>query len=430
LKFNILKSLLIVCLSAGIFGCSTSGQLVMDLMSSPGLYSETDVDPFADYSKVSEAPVLDVLYATNRAPVNIGSKERFYENERGRYLRLGQAKVTIGDKNTTWDDLRKFSVIKGSTKKFPLKVREVHEFGILHTSYSMLEEEGTLPGADTASKEFVATVNERLKKSKLKDIIIYIHGFKVNFDNPILITSEFSHYLANQGVFIAFAWPSTPKRNLAYFKDVETASYSARHLRLLIEYLHKNTDAENINIIAYSMGTRVAIITLHELRLKYDYAGAQGLKDASRIGQIFLVGSDFDRGLFGNYLADGILDVLDQFNLYMSGKDSALNISRIMLRRKRLGQARDSDLDPRVIEFLKDQRELNGIDVTDAEGSQWGNGHSYFRKSPWVSSDIIITLFLKGTPEERGLIQKDDGIWVFPPDYIQSIKNKVAEARK
>jgi len=69
LKFNILKSFLIICLSLGLYGCSSSGQLVMDLMISPGIYSETDIDPFADYSRVSESPVLDVLYATNRAPV-------------------------------------------------------------------------------------------------------------------------------------------------------------------------------------------------------------------------------------------------------------------------------------------------------------------------------------------------------------------------
>ncbi len=429
MKFNIYKSFLFLCLSAGISGCSTSGQLVMDLMSSPGIYSETDIDPFADYSKVSESPVLDVLYATNRAPVEESSKERFYENERSVYLRLGQAKVTIGDEDTTWADVREFSVLKGSTKRFPLKVREVYEFGILHTSYSRLEKERSLPGADSASKEFVAIVNERLKKSKLKDIIIYIHGFKVNFDNPILITSEFSHYLADQGVFIAFAWPSTPKKKLAYFKDIETANYSARHLRLLMEYLHRNTDAENINIIAYSVGTRVALKALHEIRLKYGYAGAEWFKDDLKIGQIFLVGSDFDRGLFGNYFEDGILDVSDQLNLYISGKDSALNMSRFMLRRKRLGQARDLDLDPAVIEFLRNQRELNGIDVTDAEGSQWGNGHAYFRKSPCVSSDIILTLLLNGTPEKRGLIQRDDGIWFFPPDYIQTIQDEVAKAK-
>ena len=83
--------LLHVGMSAAISGCSSSGQLVIDLMSPPGIYSETDIDPFADYSKISEAPVLDVLYATNRSPVEENSKERFYENERGRYVRLGRA---------------------------------------------------------------------------------------------------------------------------------------------------------------------------------------------------------------------------------------------------------------------------------------------------------------------------------------------------
>ena len=101
-----------------------------------------------------------------------------------------------------------------------------------------------------------------------------------------------------------------------------------------------------------------------------------------------------------------------------------------MFRRRRLGQTRDSDAHPKVIEYLKNHTELVGIDVTNAEGSQWGNGHSYFRKSPWVSSDIILTLFLKGTPEERALVQRDDGIWFFPPDYIQSIQDEVAKAKR
>jgi esterase/lipase superfamily enzyme len=430
MKFNILKLFLIVCLGLGLTGCCSSGPLRMDLMSSPGIYSEASIDPFADYSKVLESPQFDVLFATNRAPLQEGSKERFYENKRGDYLRLGQAKVMIADEGITWSDLRKFSVLKGSTKKFPLQVKEVNEFGILHTSYSRLEKAGSLPGADAASKEFANIINERLKISALKDIIIYIHGYKVNFDNPILIASEFSHYLANRGVFIAFAWPSTPKKNLAYFKDIETANYSARYLRLLIEYLHRNTDAEHINIIAYSMGTRVAIKTLHEIRLKYDYAGAEDLNDASRIGQIFFAGSDFDRGSFRNYFEDGILDVSDQLNIYLSGKDSALNLSRFLLRRKRLGQTSDSGMDPNVVEFLKNHTELAGIDVTEAEGSQRGNGHSYFRSSPWVSSDILLTLFLKVSPEKRELIQREDGIWTFPSDYIQSIKDEVAESRK
>ena len=47
-----------------------------------------------------------------------------------------------------------------------------------------------------------------------------------------------------------------------------------------------------------------------------------------------------------------------------------------------------------------------------------GNGHAYFRKSPWVSSDILMTLRHGLGPAERGLEQRDDSpVWRFPRDY-------------
>ena len=412
-----------------IAGCSSSGPITMDLMNSPGIYSEVGIDPFDDNARIGERTELTVLYATNRAPVEEGSKskERFYDNNRGSYLYLGEAKVKVGDDKTTWSDLKEYSLLKNSTKRFPLQVKEVHEFGILPTSYSRLEKRLSPEDDERPGKEFAAAINAQLKDSKLKDVVIYIHGFKVNFDNPIIVTSELSHFHGNQGAFIAFAWPSTPKKNIAYFKDVETANHSARQLRLLIEYLHANTDAEHINIIAYSMGTRIAIKTLHDLRLKYDYIEGEALRDASRIGQVFLVGSDFDRDIFGDYFEDGITDLQDQMNIYMSEKDSALGMARFVFGYNRLGQTASMNLDGNAVRYLEKQKDLVLIDVTSAEGATKGNGHAYFRQSPWVSSDIIITMYFKATPEKRKLIQNEQGIWSFRPEYIQDIKDAKEE---
>jgi esterase/lipase superfamily enzyme len=173
------------------------------------------------------------------------------------------------------------------------------------------------------------------------------------------------------------------------------------------------------------MGTRVVIKALHELRLKYNYSDIQILKDRSLIGQVFLVGSDFDRDSFDDCLQDGLLDISDQVNLYLSGTDKALGMSRLMLGRNRLGQTDTLYLDENEVKFLNNTRELVVIDVTGAQGAQEGSGHAYFRKSPWVSSDILITMYENATPEQRKLTQKEDGIWTFSPDYIQSIKDEL-----
>ena len=72
---------------------------------------------------------------------------------------------------------------------------------------------------------------------------------------------------------------------------------------------------------------------------------------------------------------------------------------------------------------LQQRQELIFIDVTDAESATTGNGHAYFRKSPWTSSDILMTLMHDLKPDERGLVRSEDiPIWTFPPDYIRRLR--------
>jgi len=76
-----------------------------------------------------------------------------------------------------------------------------------------------------------------------------------------------------------------------------------------------------------------------------------------------------------------------------------------------------------VVEYLRKYRELIFIDVTNAQSAAGGNGHAYFRKSPWVSSDVLMTLMHNRQPNERGLVQSTDILaWTFPPDYIQVLR--------
>jgi hypothetical protein len=68
------------------------------------------------------------------------------------------------------------------------------------------------------------------------------------------------------------------------------------------------------------------------------------------------------------------------------------------------------------------------IDVTDAEGASTGNGHGYFRNSPWASSDILMMLMYGLTPEQRGLqLKANMPVYEFPPDYIERLWAAIAE---
>ena len=68
------------------------------------------------------------------------------------------------------------------------------------------------------------------------------------------------------------------------------------------------------------------------------------------------------------------------------------------------------------------------INVTAAEDSLTGNGHRYLRKSPWVSSDILMTLKFNLKPNERGLVQTEgQAVWAFPADYISRLTAALQE---
>ena len=149
----------------------------------------------------------------------------------------------------------------------------------------------------------------------------------------------------------------------------------------------------------------------------------------TKIGNVILAGSDFDREILGMYLQDGLLDIMKSFTIYMSGSDKALGMSKFLFQRQRLGQIGKDDLiKPAALEFFEKNKNLVIVDVTNAASADTGNGHAYFRKSPWVSSDLLMTFMYDLPPEGRGLVAREDTpIWTFPEDYIEQLRTRLIE---
>jgi esterase/lipase superfamily enzyme len=428
-KFRFLSPYKIVCagflilvLIAGLTACSTKKLNEINLMPAPDIYKDGAVDPFSDTNPIEKIPYNGILYATDRSPA--GGNDHFYKNKRGNLLRLGFARIKIGKKDITWEEARRISLLKNRAEAYPLKVTEVEELGILDRSITVF----TPPDLITEklyqpAERFSELVNEKLKLSQRKDIYIYVHGYKVVFENPVLVATELWHFLGYEGVFIAYAWPSTPK-TLAYVSDAETAALSSHFLQIFLQYLAEETDAENIHIIGYSAGTRVVISAMAQLAMLNANQDKAAIQRKLRIGHVILTASDFDRQLFGIQLVKGLLKVPKTLTVYVSESDSALGFSGWLFGRERLGQMwKDRKLPDIAANYLQQRQELIFIDVTDAEAATTGNGHAYFRKSPWTSSDILMTLMHDLRPYERGLVRSEDiPIWSFPPDYIRRLR--------
>jgi len=420
----------VVCVASllMIAGCAGVPVDQVDLMPAPDVYGDGLINPLPENDPIEKIPYKGILYATDRRPAGEDDTERYYVNDRGQFVRLGVARVTLAEKQFEWDFARKVSMLKTRSDKFPIKISSVEEWGLLSSTVPYWADIDLMfpenPPPD-ATRRFTDAINAQLALSKKKHVYIYVHGFKVVYENPVLIASELWHFMGYNGVFIAYAWPSTPSA-FAYIKDSDTSGGYARNFRLLLEAIAEQTDVEQIHVIGYSNGTRLVTRALEQLALINQGKTAEEIYEKLHIHDVILVGSDLDRGVFHSYLSDGLLNVQKHLTIYMSKSDKALGMAQFLTRRQRVGQMFGGDggeMKPwgrkALVEYA-DQISL--INVTNAEGAEGGNGHGYFRNSPWASSDILMTLYYGLTPKQRGLVDEEGlPMYTFPPDFINRL---------
>ncbi len=407
----------VVALALLVSACGNGVYDQIDLMPSPEIYTSGALDPFPDLSGTAYQERSRLFYVTDRAPAKPGDEQPRYTHDRGTVLRAGTAGVSITPAVQGWDQVRAITRAENRDADYVLKVAQTTEIGPLPFSATELLDDPPAPAEARANgAEFARQIDRQLALSDDKDIFIYVHGYNVDFEYPVLVAKELQHFLGYQGAFIGYGWAATPNR-LAYFKDLETAAATRRNLRELIYFLSDNTAVRKINLIGYSAGSRLVFESLYQIALMEK----SGSRAAPRLGQVILIGSDLDRQYFAQSLADGLLGVADNLSIYMSGTDSALALSSVIYGRDRLGQVmKPGELSPGQTHTLAGLSKLSLIDVTDAEKADAGNGHWYFRASPWASSDMFVSLLFATPPGKRGLVRgRDQAVWRFPPDYPQ-----------
>lgn len=388
------------------------------LMPSPVVYTSGAFDPLGDRSGQELERQSTLFYATDRAPATPEDRAEFYANQRGGPLRVGTAVVAMDPPVQTLQELHTLTTSAERDRDRTLSVRKVDEIGPLKVNTpNPLANPASADVLAQASVTFRREINQQLARTGSRDAYIYIHGYNVDFAYPTLASKELQHFLGYRGAFISYNWPATPNR-FAYLRDLETAQATRRNLRGLIEYLSSETDVQRVHLIGYSAGSRLTFETVYQIALM-----SKTGESRARLGQVILIGSDLDRHYFTEAIADGLLNSVDQLSIYMSASDSALAMSRLLFGENRLGQFSE------VTEETRDNAaklaaidKLSLINVTNAEGAALGNGHWYFRSSPWASSDIFLTLLTGKPPAARGLERLEgEATWQFPDDYPQRL---------
>jgi esterase/lipase superfamily enzyme len=94
--------------------------------------------------------------------------------------------------------------------------------------------------------------------------LLFVHGFNVTFANALFRAAQLAHDLEFPGKVMLYSWPSGG-RIVDYWKDEESAQISApRFQQLLMDLI--GTRIRRIYIVAHSMGTRIVIRSVSELR--------------------------------------------------------------------------------------------------------------------------------------------------------------------
>ncbi len=381
------------------------------LIPCPTIFENSN--PFEHTDNLEKRPMVDIYYASERERT-FRNGEVIYNERRDSELHLGKALVGMGPRSMTWEEIVQNSYEQKLDKTLPLRILSIKEKAHLWTTsslwkYSEAEQE-------VRKKECIAfaeDINSKLKRSTKKEIFIFVPGFRVCFEDPILVARSLWHYLGYEGVFFAYSWPATPVTVSTYAHDVETTEYCARNFRLLLDFLAKYTDVQSINIIGHSAGSRIVCNGLKELRLINYNASVETLKK-TKIGHVMLVGADFDRMLLRSYYRDNILDLVKKATIYVSLKDIILSMAKLLYRTPRLGDKVRKNLSPEALLVLRNEEKLCFVDVTKARGVEKGGGHLYLLTSPKISSDMILTLRDNLHPSLRGLHPQEDGLyWSF-----------------
>jgi esterase/lipase superfamily enzyme len=388
-------------------------------MPTPIIFQQSDVGPLDHILEEDRWNLRRVYYATTRER-NSNLMRIDYTNTESEKISVGMAMIGFGGHRMTWDDLNEASRQGERSQQVDLSITGLFEAG----NYT-IDESGSLRQAQGAASWLISSIDDAVKSARDDDILVYVHGAKVNFYNACAFAAQLDHFMGRDMTSIAFSWP-TRQNIFAYAvgDDKNRAYRSASALVSLLEELAEGTSARRIHILTWSAGARLVTAALDQLRNNHPEMEAEELRATYRLGTVYYAAGDVPRGEFINALPS-INDLVQRVVVTASSDDEALRSAQLIMRgSRRIGQLDTSLTDEqREIVFSADRleyinmslgREDRGFDIT---------GHRYWFNHPWASSDMLLSIRSDLDPDERGLEQSDIPVlWWMPDDYPERLQ--------
>lgn len=228
------------------------------------------------------------------------------------------------------------------------------------------------------SNEFLTGVCGQLQRSRQNDLLLFVHGFNVRFDEAVICAAQLALNMPFNGAVVTYAWP-TQGGVFNYDADEPINHASVTPFMEFLQTLRTGVPAETrITILVHSMGNRIVMDALDRM------PPPRGEKP---ISQVVLCAPDVGRTDFERW-APGVLAQSERVALYSNASDSALIASKGKHAESRAGDAWHPVLVP-------------GIEVVDCSRVDLTMmGHSYFGENSDVLSDLFM-LIKEGRPADK-----------------------------
>ena len=313
--------------------------------------------------------IVKVFYATDRSTTGQASPNDFYG--------IGRGELTYGISEVAIPKSHDVGALE-APKWWKFEFRENPDNHVMLTKVQQL-----------AWEAFRTQLNSRIDSGAGSNAFIFIHGFNVRFKDAARRTAQIHHDLKFDGAPIFYSWPSQGEVTLtSYTHDETNATWALPHVIKFIRAVADQSTAQNIYLIAHSMGTRVlsnAVATLMR----------ESPKLKKRFKDIILAAPDIDADVFKNNLAPMMKQAANNVTLYASSDDKALKTSQQVHG----GFPRAGDAGENLVL-------LEGVDTIDATGVDNSIlAHSYFAEAKSIIGDIQEIIDLQKSADNRSRLK-------------------------
>lgn len=326
---------------------------------------------------LAEPRQVKVYYHTDRAPDR--NKEAHYSGERGdRYYGVSRVGIPADHLMGRHEEpsLLKFEWTPDAHKH--IKVTDV-------TSQD--------------KDDFILELSEAVSSSPNNKLMVFIHGYNVEFNQASKVVAQFTNDLKFAGPVVLFSWPSQGTLT-GYTTDETNAQWATAHFVDFMKTLLNEVPAKDIYLVAHSMGSRVLGNGFNKL------ASDLPKSYLSLFREIVMIAPDIDADVFKQDMAARLARTGIHTTVYASSNDRALKASKAFH-----GYARAGDAGEDIV--IADGVET--IDVSDASGGLLG--HGYFAEDRRIMEDIFSLLQTGQRADDRfglGAVDHDGGrYWTF-----------------